>query len=477
MTVTTKIAQNTVVQIIGRGIAVGIALITLAITTRYLGTDGYGAYITIIAFIQIFSILADLGIQMTSVQSISESGVDESKILSNIFSLRVFTASIALILTPIIIFLFPYPIMIKIGVLIAAIAFFIAGLSSVFTGVFLKKLLMGRFTLTDIVQKVITLIVVILAVYFNLGLYGILLALIIANLFQFLLLFSFSQKLIKITWQIDFLIWKKILSKSLPIVTTIALNLLYFKGDTVILSLFRSQQEVGLYGAPYRVLEVLINLIYLFLGLLLPLMTLYYTNKNWEALKKIIQLGYDIITLISFPLIVGGLFVGPKLMSFIAGENYLISGHILKILIPATIAIFFAAIFGYLIVAANQQKRVIKFYVANAIISLTLYLIFIPKYGYWAAAIITVFSELFILFSAIYVAQKIYRFKADLSLTKKSFLASMAMAIALYFVVDLHVLFSMSIGASVYLVILYLLKGFSKEMIKEIMSFKKTPTN
>jgi len=473
MTVENKIAKNTIVQAIGRGVAIGVALITLGVMTRYLGTDGYGQYVTILAFLQVFAILADLGLQMTSVQSISEEGIDEIKVLSNIFTLRFFSALAALILAPLFVLLFPYPSSIKIGIVIAALAFFISSFSSVLVGVFQKFLMMGKIAFADVVNKIVILLFTLITVYFNFGLYGILFALIAGNLAQFLITFYYSQKLIKISWQIDLSLWKKTLIKALPLAATIALNLLYFKGDTVILSIFRSQTEVGLYGAPYRVLEVLINLVYVFLGLLLPLLTLYYTSQNWDRLKKIMQLGYDMLVIISLPLILGTIFLGSALMTFIAGNDFFVSGQILKILVLATVAIFFAALFGYLIVAANQQKRVVKFYLINAVISLIAYFIFIPKYGFWAAAVITVFSELFILVSAIYIVNKFYKFKPNLTLTKKSFLAALAMSLVLYFVSDFHIAISLSLGALTYVVCLYLLKGFSKEMIMEIVTFKK----
>jgi len=473
MRVETKIAQNTVVQVIGRGIAISIALITLAVTTRYLGTDGYGAYITIITFLQIVAIVAELGIQMTSVQSISEIGVDENKILSNIFSIRVISSLFALLITPLIVFFFPYPAFIKIGVVICAISFFVNSLSSVFVGVFQKKMLMGRYALTDIIQKTVFLAGTLLVIYFDLNLFGILIVLIIANISQFLSTFYFSQKLIKISWQIDFSVWKKLMVKSWPLAITITLNLLYFKGDTIILSLFRSQADVGLYGAPYRILEVLINIVYVFLGLLFPLMTLYYTSKNWASLKKVMQMGFDIIMIISLPLIAGVLFLGEQVMSSIAGEDFLVSGQILKVLIFATIAIFFASLLGYLIVAANQQKRMIKFYVVNAVISLIAHLIFIPIYGFWAAAVITVFSEAFVLIACIYMVRKLYKFSPNYKLTLKALASTLAMSVVLYFVSGFHILFTLTVASLSYLATLYLLKGFSKKMILEIMNFKK----
>jgi len=473
MTIEKKIAKNTIIQLIGRGLAVSFALVTLSITTRYLGTDGYGGYVTIIAFLSVFSILVELGLQMISVQSISEKGVDEEKILSNIFTLRFFTSLIALIIVPIVVVFFPYSEAIKWGVIITTIAFFFSSFTTILTGVFQKHLQMAKVAFADIVNKIAILTVTALTAYYGFGLTGILIALIIGNYFQLIVIYYFARKLIKFRWQIDLIVWKKILSKSLPLAITIALNLLYFKGDTVILSVFKSTSDVGLYGAPYRILEVLINLSYLFLGLLLPLMTLYYTSRNWSQLKKIMQMGFDIMMLISLPMVFGCLVVGPALMVFIAGEDFRESGYILQILIFATAAILFAALYGYLIIAANKQRQIIKFYLINAIISLTAYFIFIPKFGYWAAAIITVISELFILASAMYVVNKFYKFKPDLSLTKKAFIAAIIMSVILYLLSNLHVALLLIGGVLIYLLILYLLKGFSKKMILEIINSKK----
>ena len=49
---------------------------------------------------------------------------------------------------------------------------------------------------------------------------------------------------------------KEILKRSWPIALGIIFNLIYLKADTIILSLTRSQAEVGIYGASFRILEV-----------------------------------------------------------------------------------------------------------------------------------------------------------------------------------------------------------------------------
>lgn len=46
---------------------------------------------------------------------------------------------------------------------------------------------------------------------------------------------------------------------------------MYLKTDTLILSLIKSPEEVGLYGAAYRIIDVPTTLPYMFAGIILPI--------------------------------------------------------------------------------------------------------------------------------------------------------------------------------------------------------------
>jgi O-antigen/teichoic acid export membrane protein len=62
MRLSTKIAYNTIAQIIGKALATILGLVAVVIMARYLGRQGFGAYTTIITFLSFFGILADLGL-------------------------------------------------------------------------------------------------------------------------------------------------------------------------------------------------------------------------------------------------------------------------------------------------------------------------------------------------------------------------------------------------------------------------------
>ena len=86
MTLTRKIALNTVYQSVGKVISVALGLVTIAALSRYLQVAGYGEYSTIVAYMGFVGVLADLGLYIIVVREISLPGADETKILSNPFS-------------------------------------------------------------------------------------------------------------------------------------------------------------------------------------------------------------------------------------------------------------------------------------------------------------------------------------------------------------------------------------------------------
>ncbi len=473
MTEIKKIAHNTIIQIIGKTITIAIALFTFGLIARYLGQEGFGYYTTIYAFLSIFGILFDLGLQMTTTQLISDPAENESEILSNALSIRFIASIFFLSLAPIFVLFFPYPTLVKVGVALAAVGFIFSSLLSTLTSLFQKRLMIQKVAIADVLAKILFLIIILAAIRLDLGLLGVIFAIVVDSFFTFAILFYFATKITVIKPAINLAVWKKIFSHTWPIALTIGLNLVYFKGDTFIMSLLRSQAEVGLYGAPYKILEVLINMAYLFLGLILPLLAGAAAIKNLDRLKLVIQSTFDFLIVLTVPMIFGGYFLGRRLMVMMAGENFLISGDIIKILFLATGIIFISGLFGYVVVALNQQKKMIKFYAVNAVISIIGYLIFINYYSYWGAAWMTVFTESFILFSAAYVMHKNIKFLPKSGLLSKALLSSLVMSVWLYFFPGINMFVSIFAGIIIYFSALYLLGGLNKELIKEIITISK----
>ena len=472
MSLTRAVAHNMIYQVGGKILSTILGLAALAMMTRYLGQDGYGGYTTIISFLQFFGILVDFGLTLTTVQMISEPNADINKITSNIFTLRFFSAVIFLGLAPLVVLFFPYSATLKIGVAVTSISFLFIALNQVLIGLFQKNLRMEKVAIAENLGRVVLVAGVAAAIYMKAGLLAIMLAVILGSFVNFLINFLFSLKYVRIKFVFDWPIWKEIYRRSWPIGLSIVFNLVYLKADVIVLSLFQSQATVGLYGASYRVLDVLTTLPMMFAGLVLPVLTSSWAEKNVERFSRIIKKSFDFLMIVIIPIIFGTMLLGERIMSAMAGEDFRSSGIILKILILAAGAIFVGTLFGHVIVAIKKQKQMIWGYAIVALLSLAGYIIFIPLYTYWAAAWITFFSEGAIALLTFFVVWKNTRLIPSGKILGKSILASLFMSAAIYFLIDMNLLFLIFFGAAVYFAVLYLLRGYNKETVTEILKLK-----
>lgn len=469
MSLLSHIAKNTFYQAGSKFFGAFIGLMTVALMTRYLGQTGYGYYTTIVAFLQFFGVLADFGLQMTTTKMLAEPQADNRKIFGNIFTLRIISSVFFLGSSVLLVWLLPYPLLIKQGISIASLSFFFISLQSIFISIFQKNIAMSRVALAEIFTRSLALIGIWLSVNYDMGLLWIISAIALGNAASFSLLFFSAKRYIPLKPEINLAIWRRIWSFAWPLALTIALTLIYFRADTVILSLFRPQNEVGLYGATYKVLEVLVQFPYLFLGLILPLLTKFFALDR-KMFELIIQKSFDFLIIVVVPMVFAVLFLGEKIMVFIAGPEFLLSGTLLKILIFAAALIYIGALFGYAIVAAGLPKKMIKFYFIDAVISLILYFIFIPIFSFWAAAYITIITELIITLASYYVLKKYTHIKIKLTLIYKALLSSCLMSAVLWLLLNQSLATLIIIGLLVYFWALYMLKGFSKKMVWEIIN-------
>ncbi|WKZ24610.1 MAG: flippase [Patescibacteria group bacterium] len=475
MELSARVASNTAIQVIGKILSTLLALAAVALVTRYLGSYGFGQFITALTFVTFFSILADFGLTMVTSQMISKPGADRSKLLGNLFTFRIVTAAVCLGLAPLLVWFFPYDQAVKEGVLIAGVAFFFILLCQPFVSLFQRDLKTDRIAYAETGSRLLLLAFTAGAIYLDWGLSGVLWAMAAANIFSFIFHYFFARSYTSIKWRYDKEIWLDIVKRSWPLIITITLNLIYLRADTLLLSLFRSPDEVGLYGAAYRVIDVLVTVPFILGGTVLPILTARWASGDKQAYIRGWQKTFDASAIIALPMVVGGIVLAGPIMMLLAGDEFVAAGPILKVLMPAAGAVFFSALFSYTMISFDRQKSMIPAYALTAFVALALYLLLIPTYSYTAAAWITLLSEVIILILAWRLIRRYGDIKPNGKIFAKALLASLAMGLFIIILpqienVILSLVLSIFSGAVVYLLLLYRLGGFK---FKDLNFFTK----
>ncbi|MFH1112264.1 MAG: flippase [Patescibacteria group bacterium] len=470
MTLIRKLALNTGIQLGGKLVSLVFGLGVVALMTRALGQEGFGQYTTIIAFLQLSGIMVDLGLTVTTGKTIAQNIYSEGKLLGNILSFRTITSLVAFSLAPVVALMFPYPPIIKIGIALTSLSFFATSLAQTFGAVFQKYLRTGLFVSAELAGRVMLLIFTAYLAWTSGPLLAFILAIVVANLLNMLLVFIFVKRLTRFYWEIDFSVWKYIWRETWPVALTIALNLVYFKTDTIILSVYRPLSEVGIYGASYKVLEILLALPTIIGGLLLPLVTMLLVQGSIERVRRYYIGSLDIMLAAGLALIAASLVVGREAMTWLAGSDFAVAGEVLKVVSVATALIFFGNLIGYFILAFGKQKQMIKYYAVAALISLIGYFIFIPQYSYWGAAWVTVVIEAFMAMASIWILRK--QVLPSFARWPKLILAAVFLGLFLYMASPWPFMAKVVAGLIVYPVLLYIFKAIPADILLSLKTAK-----
>ncbi|MBI4092938.1 MAG: flippase [Candidatus Kerfeldbacteria bacterium] len=463
---TRSVAHNTFYQVIGRSASILLALVVFVLVARHLGVEGYGYFTTITAFLQFFGVVVDLGLYIYLAKTLGEPGIDERRIVGNVFTLRLVSAMVLLGAAPLLILAFPYPAVVKLGVAAMSISSLFVTITQVLAGLFQKTLRAGQFILGEVVGRVLMLGVTIAAIRLGAGVNGIVWTVVISSAATFLITLMMARRLTRFRLEFDWPLWRAILRTTWPIALSILFNIVYFKADTIILSLYYPATDVGIYGAPYRVFEALISIPALFAGLLTPLLAAAFVT-DYARFNRILQRGFEMLLAAAVPLVVGTQFVARDVMQLVA-PGFAASAPVLRILVFGTAAIFLGYLFSNTVVVVNRQRTMVWVYATMAVSSVILYWLTIPRFSYFGAASVTVLVESVVAAAGAVVVLRTSRIRLAFGPTARIMAAGLLMAGMMWLVRSLPWYVNGSIGVAIYGLALLFFRIIDRPLLKEV---------
>lgn len=465
---TQKIAYNAIFSTIARVLEMAIVFVTIKLTTTYLGLSGFGDYGTVLAFVYIFSVLGDFGLYSIVVRDISLAGADESRIVSGAFSIRMLLGGIVLGSAYFFSLLFPYSPVVRDGILIAAAGYWFLNGVQVLMGVFQKHLLMDRVAVAEIMGRLVQFVGIVLAVRYDLGFMFVISTVFWGAVLNFFLVIIYARKLVRIRFNLDMELWRDMLRRSFPLAVSAILVLIYFKLDTIFLSVMKGSDAVGIYSLAYKIMENLIFFPSMVVGLTMPLMS-RSASEDREQFVSIMQRTLNFLLVAIVPIVLGIFAVSDKLIRLLSEPAFAAAAPVLDILTLALACIFLGALFSNAIIALKRQKDLAYIYACGAVFNVAVNLVVIPRYSYFGAAFSTLATEFLVtalMILAIYRDIKTLPSFANLLRTGTAGLLMFAVLRALSF---LDIFSMMIIGAAVYAAAALLLGAVSKEETQKLL--------
>lgn len=255
----------------------------------------------------------------------------------------------------------------------------------------------------------------IFVIYLELNIYGVVLNYIVTNTILFIFCYLFIIKE-HILFSINFLLIKKILSFSYPLVISNILFISLGMSDRFLINRFDSVKSVGLYSYINKISNIS-RILIIDMGLILlnPYRFKIYNSKNgvstYSKLNIIVKIA---ILILPYPLYFFTKYFG---QFFTKNVEYLENFEYSFFLIIANLfyALYYLNISGLMF--KNKTKYVAYIIGVTLCFNITANYLLIPIYGYLAACVSNMFSFYFMHVLSYYISNKYYKLSVPVVLT------------------------------------------------------------
>ena len=442
------------------------------VIARVLGQNGLGNYSFIFAFTGLFFVLNDFGISTLFLREASRDLNRVESYFKNFLTMKLFFCFLAAMVTVTAINFAQVSGQLRLAVYFVALATFFLCFKDSFLTVFQIRQQMFFIGLSKVIETFLIVSLGIYALNSGHGLIGLTLAFLTSYFLVFLMSAFACARLIKIRFGFDLNFQKNVLKNSWPFLFTGLFLSISFRTDTVMIQLLRSAEETGLYASSYRLMEALYFVPIAVISAIFPAMSrLHKVDK--KLLKRLYRKAFYYLLVIALPMGVGTTLLAERLMLFIYGNEFLVSGVGLQILIWAGVATFLYSIIGYFLNAINKQLLFTLTAAGAALLNVAMNIPLISEFGYIGAAIATVATAYFILLALLYFAGNSGYSLDVIRLSIKPFIAVAVMTLVLLALQDLHVLLIVPVAAVTYFAVLIVVKGVEKEELFLVRKYLK----
>ncbi len=248
-------------------------------------------------------------------------------------------------------------------------------------------------------------------------------------------------------------VWRSFLPICMIMGLASMMSMIYDQIDTVMLRYMRSETEVGLYVASYRLMTIAMSFAAILGQVFFPLLS-ETTGQDHEHENEQRYLGWlgQASVGLALPIATGGFILAAPLTRFVLGAQYTGSAMLFRWLMLTIVAGPLASYFGAQLIPIAREKKYLRAVIAGAGVNVVLNLFLIPRYGAIAAAFTTAISQGVVAFMNYYFVRDLRR-PSLLEALSLSSIASGVMAAGLLLAsaaATLHVVVLVVLGALVY---------------------------
>lgn len=272
---------------------------------------------------------------------------------------------------------------------------------------------------------------------------------------------------IRIAW--DLSIAKALIRSGAAFLAYGVLGVIYYRIDTVLLSVFSNAAAVGVYGAAYRLLDTLMFVPSIIIGGVVSPILAKYSVDSVQKLRLTIEKSAMAMLLCSAPAAAGLIVAAPNIIGFVYHRHDFVGSEaVLQALAAGLVALYLNTVLTTVLVSTGHERKLPLMAAVALVFNVALNLALIPRFGGVGAAWATSLTEVLLLgVGAAMIDRSLI--PARLWVTAGKILAAtLVMSVVAYALTTFSILVIIPVAALTYAVAIWALRVLPSEDLAQL---------
>jgi O-antigen/teichoic acid export membrane protein len=390
----TAIARGVAVQVGGRLGGLLVALVTIKISTDYLGLEGFGLLTTTIVFAGLFEAFTELGVADVIVRRVTQGRGNLRPLAGvNLGLSIVLGPAVAVTSAAIGLLVYRDNPQLQLAVAIVSIGLIFTTLATCANPVFQTRVQFGAKASADLVSRLLALGATLAVAHLDLGLLAMAAVQVVHPFTRMVIYLVAADRMQRWATRFDVAESLSLVKESLPLTAMIIVGVLYYRADGLILSVLSDSSQVAVYGLALQIAGNLSVLPQVFAKT--SMSTLTERRSDPVAFESAVRVSYRIMLVFLLPVAVLGWPLAAGAIGLVSTPEFVGPGTLTLQLFLISMGIgFLNPLLSAALFAAGRQGFLLRMALVTLAINVGLNLVLVPGSGAAGAAAAAIVAQL-----------------------------------------------------------------------------------
>jgi O-antigen/teichoic acid export membrane protein len=465
-----RVVNNTIISLFGQLVTWSSTLLLTSAYGRFLGDVKFGELYFAITFVSLVGFPVELGFNQQLTRDVAEKPERAEDYLWNTLLLKTILWMLVFGLILFLVWILGYGVEQRTLVVICGIDLFAGSIGNAFGSLHYAFERAVYPTIAKILEKGLTAAVGILLLRLGMSVQVMAFVILGGSVTNTLWQAAWFFHLVGMRMAVSKATFLKLLKGSIPFLAYGILGVIYYRIDTVMLSLMATTAAIGWYGAGYRLFDTLVFLPNIIVDSVMYPVFSKLSATSESALKIAIEKCLNVLLICVLPIAALFALAAPNIVGFLYhSDDFAPTITVIQMLAPGLIFLYVNTLLTTIIVTLKSEKRMPLMAALALVFNLGFNLLLIPRYQEVGAALMTTLTELLLLIVALFFLPRSLFSLGSLKVGAKAILATLIMCLAVFPLRAFSLLLIVPVAGLVYVAAAILLRTIPRDEMQMLL--------